>query len=129
MGLDMNAYAVNKTEMVNADAETDIELNEDAITIEVAYWRKHGALHNWMKELYLAKGGEDEVFNTNTVILTMEDLAQLKIRVLEGSLEHRDGFFFGSDMSEESKVYDLEFISEAEEYIAEDYVVFYSSWW
>ncbi len=131
MGLDMNAYAVLPTDLRDADAVTDIELTEsdDASSIEIAYWRKHGALHNWMNQLYDVKGGTDPDFNMNSVVLTLEDLDRLEEQVTEGTLEHKSGFFFGDDSSSEYQKDDLAFIESAREYIEEGYIVYYSSWW
>ena len=40
---------------------------------EIAYWRKHNALHGWMESLYRKKGGTEE-FNCIPVELNKTDL-------------------------------------------------------
>ncbi len=56
---------------------------------ELHYWRKQYALHEWMRNLYLNKGGtlEDEGFNHVDIILTNEDLDLLEEAVIAGELK------------------------------------------
>lgn len=77
MGLDMYAYAIDKSDITgeNPDAQTDICTN--IIKPELAYWRKEYQLHDWMHDLYDSKGGVSKEFNCNTVVLTTKDLNKL----------------------------------------------------
>lgn len=138
MGLDMYAYKTKakftkdtdftgeiygKTEDGGIDYENQVVATED-----LAYWRKHPNLHGWMEELYRKKGGTEKSFNGDTVVLTEEDLDELKITVLTGKLPSTQGFFFG-ESREEINFADLEFIEKAKEAIKEGYTVYYDSSW
>lgn len=109
------------------DGEIDFEgLIVD--TEELAYWRKHPNLHGWMEELYRKKGGTEKSFNGDPLVLTEEDLDELKITILTGNLPSTTGFFFG-ESREEINFADLEFIEKAKEAIKEGYTVYYDSSW
>lgn len=117
MGLDMYARATS----------------DGKETIEIAYWRKHNALHGWMEQLYRERGGTEE-FNCIPLPLSVEDLDRLEADVKARRLEPTDGFFFGpteyteEDWSEIQR-HDLAFINQAREHIAHGYTVVYDSWW
>lgn len=98
---------------------------------EVFYWRKHPDLHGWMKELYHKKGGKELHFNGDNVVLTLQDLMDLKKVVMSDSLPNTTGFFFGNSKKSDvyQKVKDLDFIEEAKAAILEGYTVFYNSSW
>jgi len=128
MGLDMYAYAIKAEELKDSAQQTDLETSNDAPE-EIAYWRKHGALHNWFNELYNSKGGTDPDFNTSDVRVELEDLDQLEMQVTMNQLVWVGGFFFGEDASEEYKSDDLAFIAKAREEINAGNVVYYTSWW
>ena len=109
------------------DGEIDYE-NQVVATEDLDYWRKHPNLHGWMEELYRKKGGTEKSFNGDTVVITEEDLDELKITVLTGKLPSTQGFFFG-ESREEINFADLEFIEKAKEAIKEGYTVYYDSSW
>ena len=109
------------------DGEIDYE-NQIVKTEEVAYWRKHPDLHGWMEQLYRKKGGTEKSFNGDTVLLTEEDIDNLKIAVLTGRLPSTSGFFFG-DSNQEINLADLEFIEKAKQAIKEGYTIYYYSSW
>jgi hypothetical protein len=44
---------------------------------ELAYWRKFSPIHEWMKRLYIEKGGTDE-FNCKHVELSRQDVERLR---------------------------------------------------
>jgi hypothetical protein len=97
---------------------------------EFYYWRKFNALHGWMHDLYISKGGVDEDFNCNTVRLTLEDLESLMMTAEKGRLKPTQGFFFGADHIEPEEiesVFDFAYKAKAE--IAAGKAVFYDSWW
>ena len=97
---------------------------------QIHYWRKHPNLHGWMKNLYREKGGKDEEFNCNPVVLTLEDLDRLERAVRLDDLPFTQGFFFGgSEGTPEENDDDLAFIAKAREAIGEGYTVYYDSWW
>lgn len=95
---------------------------------ELAYWRKHPDLHGWMENLYRRKGGTETSFNGDTVLLTEEDIDNLKIAVLTRSLPSTSGFFFG-ESEQEVNFEDLEFIEKAKGAIKEGYTIYYDSSW
>lgn len=97
-------------------------------TEEIAYWRKHPDLHGWMEQLYRKKGGTETSFNGDPVLLTEEDIDDLKITVLTRSLPSTSGFFFG-DSKQEINFEDLEFIEKAKQAIKEGYTLYYDSSW
>ena len=101
---------------------------------EIAYWRKHRHLHNYMEKLYREKGGTAPSFNCTPVRLTPEDLNKLEDLIKSGGLKDygNPGFFFGSwDLYEdiEEKKRDLVFILEARLAIEDGKSVYYDSWW
>lgn len=118
MGLDMYGYARKGGEESN---------------VELAYWRKHNALHNWMETRFLERGGSG-TFNCVPLQLTTEDLDRLEADVKGRNLEPTVGFFFGSpEYSEEdwaeTEKQDLAFVEKAREHLAQGYAVYYNSWW
>lgn len=124
MGLDM--YGMAK------------KIGSEEEDIEIAYWRKHNALHNWMEKLWESKTAPENMegdFNCVDVPLTKEDLLKLQTDVLEGNLEPAIGFFFGdqSYMDNYTGSYtqaeDLVFIAKALASIEEGREIYYTSWW
>ena len=138
MGLDMNAYKTKakftkdtdfNDEIFGKTGDGDIDFEGLIVDIEeIAYWRKHPDLHGWMEQLYRKKGGTETSFNGDTVLLTEEDIDNLKIAVLTGRLPSTSGFFFG-DSKQEINFADLEFIEKAKEAIKEGYTIYYDSSW
>lgn len=129
MGLDMYAYSVDIENVVN-----DFDFKEGERRTELAYWRKHRHLHNYMERLYREKGGDAESFNCIPLRLTLEDIDELEEAIKSNEIcQHSNpGFFFGSgdcyDFPEE-KERDLNFIAEARQAIGENKAVYYDSWW
>ena len=109
------------------DGYADYDKPVEAVE-EIAYWRKHPDLHGWMEQLYRKKGGTEKSFNGDTVLLTEEDIDNLKIAVLTRSLPSTSGFFFG-DSKQEINFADLEFIEKAKQAIKEGYTIYYDSSW
>jgi hypothetical protein len=105
--------------------------NDDETT-EIAYWRKHNALHNWMQQ---HSGIDADKFNCIRFYLTKELLEELKEDILNCNLECTSGFFFGNTeyMQEYKEIYqggDLNFVNEALELIKDkDNLIYYTSWW
>ena len=97
---------------------------------EIAYWRKHNALHGWMESLYRKKGGTEE-FNCIPVELNKTDLELLELVVTSGMLPETQGFFFGGDtrFCEDYKEQTLDFIEKARKYLSRGWEVAYDSWW
>jgi len=133
MGLDMFAYAVKNEGDFNSDERE-----------ELAYWRKHNALHAWMWDLWEEKGkpefdpetmgGSFGEFNCAPVRLESQDLDRLEAAVIGRKLTPTGGFFWGdTDYSEEDWAYyrkeDLAFIKKAKKAIDDGLVVYYNSWW
>ena len=97
---------------------------------EIAYWRKHNALHGWMENLYRKKGGTKE-FNCVPLELVEADLEMLELVVASAKLPETGGFFFGCDsrFCGHYKEQTLQFIEEAREYLVKGWAVAYDSWW
>lgn len=116
-------------EIYGKTEDGEIDYANQVVDIEeIAYWRKHPDLHGWMKDLYQKKGGTEASFNGDPLVLTEEDLDELKITVLTGKLPSTTGFFFG-ESREEINFADLEFIEKAKEAIGKGYTVYYDSSW
>ena len=138
MGLDMNAYKTKAKFTKDTDFNDEIfgktgngEIDFEGLIVdieEIAYWRKHPDLHGWMEQLYRKKGGTEKSFNGDTVLLTEEDIDNLKIAVLTRTLPSTSGFFFGAS-KQEINFADLEFIEKAKEAIKEGYTIYYDSSW
>jgi len=138
MGLDMYAYKTKAKftkdtdftdEIYGKTEDGEIDYANQVVDIEeIAYWRKHPDLHGWMEDLYQKKGGTEASFNGDPLVLTEEDLDELKITVLTGKLPSTTGFFFGTSR-EEINFADLEFIEKAKEAIGKGYTVYYDSSW
>ena len=134
----MNAYKTKakftkevdfNDEIYGKTGDGDIDFEGLIVDIEeIAYWRKHPNLHGWMEQLYRKKGGTDPSFNGDTVLLTEEDIDNLKIAVLTRSLPSTSGFFFG-ESKQEINFADLEFIEKAKQAIKEGYTIYYDSSW
>lgn len=123
MGLDM--YALTSTKPL--PAAVDFKPEEEGVET-IHRWRKHPNLHGWMEQLYIKKGGSEQVFNCTCVELTLEDLDRLEPVIREKALPQTEGFFFGeTDGSEVDD--DLAFVAKARAAIADGKQVFYDSWW
>lgn len=130
MGLDMFAFRVSNVTPDENDPGAVVFEEKDLIDRDFAYWRKFNALHGWMNDLYIRKGGVSE-FNCVNLELTSQDLMQLEYAVHTRSLEPTSGFFFGPQDPVSDEEYDevSSFISECLPVIeAGDHIV-YSSWW
>ena len=111
------------------DAYGKIKSPEGEVT-EIAYWRKHNALHGWMEKIYRKKGGTEQ-FNCVPVELNEIDLDLLELVISNGLLPETKGLFFGGDsrFCEHYKAQTVEFIRVAREYLAKGWKVAYDSWW
>lgn len=125
MGLDQYAFKVKKGHI---EKPVNFSLPEGVEPEEISYWRKHPNLQGWMKKLWAKKGGEGE-FNCVPVLLTEEDLDQLKKAVKKEKLPDTTGFFFGNDSDDYYYRTDLRFIENAKKALKEGYDVYYDSWW
>ena len=133
----MHAYRMKFTPTKEVDFSEEIfgrddrgELDYDnpiVVAKEIAYWRKHPDLHGWMENLYREKGGREQSFNGDLVVLTLKDLDRLEEDILRKNLPKTSGFFFGESM--EISLKDLEFVLEARKAIQEGDTVFYDSSW
>lgn len=104
---------------------------EDDEPINLCYWRKFNALHNWMEQLYRAKGGDEDMFNCVRLPLTVDDLNALEEACSNKELEPVEGFFFGSQDPVTNEEYDDLFkdIGKMKEAIRDGFIVYYDSWW
>jgi hypothetical protein len=140
MGLDMFAFAA-KTVKPNPSDEHSIvvgferedkeyEYFDGRQPEEIFYWRKFNALHGWMQNLYESRGGTQS-FNCIRIQLFTDDLEALKEACKSKSLVPVNGFFFGSQdpVDDDDYASVLKFITVAEEYIRDGFVVYYDSWW
>jgi hypothetical protein len=136
MGLDMYAYVAAREGQQKEywdGAYFDEDTKEFVSTnvtkpIEIAYWRKHPALHGWFEALYRSKGGEGD-FNGDELELTWEDLDLLEEAVKVHGLPHTEGFFFGDPSDDYYREQDLKFIKEARAHLFLGLKVFYNSSW
>lgn len=139
MGLDMFAFAA-KTVKPNPSDEHSIvvgferedkeyEYFDGRQPEEIFYWRKFNALHAWMQNLYESRGGTQS-FNCIGIRLFTDDLEALKEACKSKSLVPVNGFFFGSQdpVDDDDYASVLKFITVAEEYIRDGFVVYYDSW-
>ena len=121
MGLDMTAFATHET--LTNDVDFDVE------QFEVLHsWREHIKLHDWMEELYFAKGGCCVLFNCTNLALSMVNVDRLEAAIRLGALYRTNGFFLGTSGGFE-KDRDLDFISKARTAIEDGKHVFYRPWW
>lgn len=134
MGLDQYAYRVK---MQNVKDDLDFErgryndttgmddLNND---LDFDYWRKFYPLDNWMRGIYLAKGGTDN-FNCNPVRLEEEDLDNLYAAAQ--SLDFYADNYYNDSRREKEEEYShlMKFIAKAKKAIDEGDAVYYDNWW
>ena len=133
----MHAYRMKFTPTKEVDFSDEIFAKDDRGELdyetpivgakEISYWRKHPDLHGWMERLYREKGGREQSFNGDLVMLTLSDLDRLEEDILRKNLPKTRGFFFGE--SGEISLKDLEFVLEARKAIQEGDTVFYDSSW
>ncbi len=133
----MHAYRMKFTPTKEVDFSEEIFAKDDRGELdyetpivgakEIAYWRKHPDLHGWMENLYREKGGREQSFNGDLMVLTLADLERLEEDILRKNLPKTSGFFFGE--SGEISLKDLEFVLEARKAIQEGDTVFYDSSW
>jgi hypothetical protein len=125
MGLDMYAYAA-------ARANQSQEFWQGADSVEkpreIAYWRKHPALHGWFRREWESEGNSGE-FNGDELEITWDMLERLEYDIREGDLPETRGFFFGDDASEYYRDQDLEFVKNARAELFMGLKVFYNSSW
>ena len=124
MGLDQYAYSVPAEAVID-----DFSFAEGEKT-EIAYWRKHNALHGWMKSQFVAKGGTGD-FNCQPIRLTEDMLKELRKQIEGRTLECTSGFFFGGTYEYDDWLAerDLQFVNEALALIISGGAVYYDSWW
>ncbi len=117
MGLDQYAFSVYKK-------------GSEEASEEIAYWRKHNALHGWMQKLYISKGGKGDM-EYGPLELSSGDVKSLGYDVENDLLPETQGFFFGHDsrFDEHKKEITLSFVDTAESKIADGQKIFYSCSW
>ncbi len=126
MGLDMTVWAESK--QINSDAEKNIR--------EIAYWRKHPALHNYLFSNFSGDASDD---NVTPILLDKEMVEKILVDISKDvySKNSPEGFFWGrshqfdepeyveqkaDDLSQFKKV-----LTELAEPDADD--VFYEAWY
>lgn len=127
MGLDMYAFSMSNRAVID-DFSFDREFKKQ----EIAYWRKHNALHGWMEALYRQKGGNDDSFNCIPLRLTKEDMEQLILDIKENKIKPTEGFFFGSTedyYDADIREQDIRFANQVMSEIDGGRAVYYDSWW
>lgn len=100
---------------------------------ELCYWRKHPDLHGWMRNLYYEKGGTGD-FNGHTIVLTKENVLQLKKDIEDRKLPHTQGFFFGESYADQDDYkwrdeHDQECIEKMLKAIDNKSLIYYTSSW
>lgn len=122
MGLDQYAYVATKS---LAEGRVDTEQRD------LAYWRKHGGLQDWMEELWTEKGKPGKKvndFNDIEFELTWEDIDELEQAILNKSLSE-DSQWFGSVNPDRFLEKDLEFVKAARTELFMGLRVFYYPSW
>jgi hypothetical protein len=91
---------------------------------EFKYWRKHKPLHDWMRRLFVKKGGDPLVnqFNCEYVRVTIEDLEFLK-NDMDWHDEYGDSY--------DHEYNDFKFIDEAISFLKRnpDKAMYFYSWY
>ena len=125
MGLDMYMFSAD-ADKIKIDDVKVVSAIVETQACTVATWRKHYPLHRWMENLYVNRGGSEE-FNQTDILLTKDNLEDLRVAVLE------DAFKTNEDVSLDyvnfQKPQDLKFIENALDEIERGRIVFYTSWW
>lgn len=124
MGLDAWGLTI-KAELIG-DRMVDVDVPE-AETREIAYWRKHHSLHEWMESLYRSKGGTAKEFNCTAVRLAVTDLDQLERFIADAWGKHGDDPHDGYNPIH--KRADVEFLAAARRAIVDGMAVLYHAWW
>jgi|SRR5210317_242221 hypothetical protein len=99
---------------------------------EIAYWRKHNALHGWMENRYRKQNPDfSGDFNCVPFELKAKDLDDLEFDIHFRGLPETNGFFFGGDsrFDDRKKEETSAFIQKARNALAEGMQVAYDSWW
>lgn len=138
MGLDQYIYKCTKE-----DVTVDENLLIKTCSLpkeEMFYYRKFPSLQGWMNGLYFRRGGS-EMFNNVPLLLTKEDLLELRKDLEEDTLPETKGFFFGRDFDFNSMdksereyaksryIYTQKFIDEALRWTEEGWMTIYDSSW
>lgn len=134
MGLDQYAYRVKMQNVKNDfvfkrgrynDTTGMDDLNND---LDFDYWRKFYPLDDWMRGVYLAKGGTDN-FNLIPLRLTEDDLDDLYAAAQ--NLDFYAGGYYNDPQREKEEEYShlMQFIAKAKKAIAEGDAVYYDNWW
>lgn len=134
MGLDQYAYRIK---MKNVKSDFAFErgrynnmtgMDNLGNDLDFDYWRKFSPLDDWMRYLYLTKGGTDN-FNLIPVRLTEEDLDNLYVAAQ--SLDfYADGYYNNPQQEKEEEYSHLmKFIAKAKKAIDEGDAVYYDNWW
>ena len=115
MGMDSNVYAV-PIDCVIDDFSFEEKGNSEG---GFFYWRKHHDMHNWMKKLFIKKGGDfsKHQFNCEYIRLTMEDIEDLE--------KNMDWY----EEQPEPYYQDFRFISEAKIYLNDGFAIYFVSWY
>jgi hypothetical protein len=143
MGLDAWAYVAPRPDYkreYEATGSWDPDLRElvnpnMSRPREIAYWRNHSNLHQWMMRLYLEKGGTGD-FNDDELELFWDDIKRLESDLKEGKLRDnwRSGLAFGmnfgafgSPQDDKYSEYDVEFCINAKAELFLGLRIFYNS--
>lgn len=98
-------------------------------------WRKHAKLQQWAQDLFEAKPTNAGVnFNCVELVLTHDNINDLRARVLSNELPNTEGgFFWGHQHQDEAaadnREQDLAFCDWATEAISDGETVVYKPWW
>lgn len=105
---------------------------------EVAYWRKHPAIHQWFCDKWLEihddKTADD--FNCVDLRLTVDMIQELIEDIIDNKLNYdASGFFFGRSLQpsgegfEQQKEQDLKYLNDTLRRLQNGKNCVYSSWW
>lgn len=102
MGLDAYMYSTDVRAKLS-----DIEKDEKFRSYELIYWTKNHKLNDFVRKLFIEKGGNYDDFNFSTTFLTEKELREIAKEVPE----------------------DKELIDEAIAELKNGMAVFYTCWW
>lgn len=128
MVLTMHAFIIPQA-ATSLEVDFDIKQLREMSELEFIHcWFERHKLHDWMADLYFAKGGTQKTARFLTMALNLADLAKLEQEVVAGNFPITSRYVF--DQTEEAEhAADLEFVARAREAISTGQAVIYRSWW
>ena len=95
---------------------------------EMCYWSKKHNIQQWMERLWRKKTTTDLPFCCVDLYLTIEDLDALEQAYKNEEIEYSD-YSYKTDLSEEEKAEEIEYIAITKEELKAGHKVYYTSSW